>query len=43
MAVKLGEDADTAGTIYGQVAGAYYEYKEIPTPWRKVLLSTTSL
>jgi len=34
-AVNLGDDADTTGAIYGQLAGAYYGLDEIPTEWRK--------
>ncbi|MBW6485462.1 MAG: ADP-ribosylglycohydrolase family protein [Syntrophobacterales bacterium] len=30
MAVNLGDDADTTGAIYGQLAGAYYGDKAIP-------------
>ncbi len=33
MAVNLGEDADTTGAIYGQIAGAYYGEKGIPNRW----------
>jgi len=32
-AVNLGDDADTTGAIYGQVAGAYYGVGAIPEPW----------
>ena len=32
--VNLGDDADTTGAIYGQVAGAYYGYEGIPAAWR---------
>lgn len=36
-AVNLGGDADTVGAVYGQLAGAYYGIKAIPTAWtRKV-------
>ena len=28
MAVNLGDDADTTGAVYGQIAGAYYGEKE---------------
>lgn len=31
--VNLGEDADTTGAIYGQLAGAYYGVEQIPTTW----------
>ncbi|MCE5279458.1 MAG: ADP-ribosylglycohydrolase family protein [Planctomycetaceae bacterium] len=33
-AVNLGDDADTTGAIYGQLAGAYYGYSDIPQSWR---------
>lgn len=33
MAVNLGDDADTTGAIFGQLAGAYYGEKGIPTGW----------
>lgn len=32
-AVNLGDDADTTGAIYGQLAGAYYGESAIPYPW----------
>jgi ADP-ribosyl-[dinitrogen reductase] hydrolase len=31
--VNLGDDADTAGAIYGQLAGAYYGIEDIPKEW----------
>ena len=34
MAVNLGEDADTTGAVYGQLAGAYYGEDGIPREWR---------
>lgn len=34
-AVNLGEDADTTGAIYGQLAGAYYGVDAIPAEWRE--------
>ncbi|OGP64050.1 MAG: ADP-ribosylglycohydrolase [Deltaproteobacteria bacterium RBG_13_47_9] len=33
-AVNLGDDADTTGAVYGQLAGAYYGEKGIPDSWR---------
>ncbi len=36
-AVNLGDDADTTGAIYGQLAGAYYGEEAIPERWRKKL------
>jgi len=32
-AVNLGDDADTTGAIYGQIAGAYYGLNGIPDSW----------
>ncbi|CAF4313804.1 unnamed protein product, partial [Rotaria sp. Silwood2] len=32
-AVNLGDDTDTTAAIYGQLAGAYYGYKKLPTKW----------
>lgn len=37
LAVNLGDDADTTGAVYGQLAGAYYGISEIPPSWRKKL------
>ena len=31
----LGDDADTTGAVYGQLAGAFYGEKGIPKGWRK--------
>jgi ADP-ribosyl-[dinitrogen reductase] hydrolase len=33
-AVNLGNDADTTGAVYGQIAGAYYGFEAIPEHWR---------
>jgi ADP-ribosyl-[dinitrogen reductase] hydrolase len=35
--VNLGEDADTTGAVYGQIAGAYYGEAAIPAEWREKL------
>jgi ADP-ribosylglycohydrolase len=32
-AVNLGDDTDTTAAIYGQLAGAFYGYKNLPTKW----------
>ena len=32
--VNLGDDADTTGAVYGQLAGAYYGVEAIPIEWR---------
>lgn len=37
LAVNLGDDADTTGAVYGQLAGAYYGESEIPEEWRAKL------
>ncbi len=37
MAVNLGDDADTTGAIYGQIAGAHYGVDAIPASWRRRL------
>ncbi len=37
LAVNLGDDADTTGAVYGQIAGAYYGYEGIPTNWRDMV------
>jgi ADP-ribosyl-[dinitrogen reductase] hydrolase len=37
LAVNLGDDADTTGAIYGQLAGAYYGESGIPPEWRERL------
>jgi ADP-ribosylglycohydrolase len=34
LAVNLGEDADTTGAVYGQLAGAFYGAEAIPPAWR---------
>ena len=34
--VNLGDDADTVGAIYGQLAGAYYGVEAIPEEWRRL-------
>ena len=36
-AVNLGDDADTTGAVYGQIAGAYYGVQSIPEAWRSRL------
>ncbi|MBX9695048.1 MAG: ADP-ribosylglycohydrolase family protein [Cyanobacteria bacterium] len=34
LAVNLGDDSDTTGAIFGQLAGAYYGINAIPEKWR---------
>jgi ADP-ribosylglycohydrolase len=36
-AINLGDDADTTGAVYGQLAGAYYGASAIPAAWRERL------
>ncbi len=33
LAVNLGDDADTTGAVYGQLAGAFYGEHQIPAEW----------
>ena len=35
--VNLGQDADTTGAIFGQIAGAHYGVESIPTEWQQRL------
>ncbi len=42
-AVNLGDDADTTGAVYGQLAGAYYGIKNIPRRWRESICSLALL
>lgn len=37
MAVNLGDDADTTGAVFGQIAGAYYGKSGIPKSWLQKL------
>jgi ADP-ribosyl-[dinitrogen reductase] hydrolase len=37
LAVNLGDDADTTGAVYGQIAGAYYGVDGIPEKWRRLV------
>ena len=37
LAVNLGDDADTVGAIYGQLAGAFHGRQGIPESWRDKL------
>ena len=37
LAVNLGDDADTTGAVYGQIAGAFYGESGIPGSWKKKL------
>jgi ADP-ribosyl-[dinitrogen reductase] hydrolase len=37
LAINLGDDADTTGAVYGQLAGAFYSEHDIPPSWRAKL------
>lgn len=37
LAVNLGDDADTTGAVYGQIAGAFYGVSGIPSRWLALL------
>ena len=37
LAVNLGDDADTTGAVYGQLAGAFYGEENIPLAWRDTI------
>jgi protein-tyrosine phosphatase len=37
LAVNLGDDADTTGAVYGQLAGSFYGEEAIPDAWRERL------
>ncbi len=37
LVVNLGDDADTSGAIFGQLAGAFYGEADIPAEWRQKL------
>ena len=43
LAVNLGDDADTTGAVYGQIAGAYYGADAIPERWRRKLAHRPTL
>ena len=43
LAANLGEDADTAVAIYGQLAGAHYGADGIPAEWRSKLTMLTEI
>jgi len=43
MAVNLGDDADTTGAIYGQLAGAFYGERGIPLLWRDQIVNKDTI
>lgn len=38
LAVNLGRDTDTVGSVYGTIAGAFYGFDTIPSRWLDALL-----
>ena len=42
-AVNLGDDADTTGAIYGQLAGAHYSLAGLPPHWRERVVSAEQI
>ncbi len=40
-AVNLGDDTDTTAAIYGQLAGAYYGYQNLPKNWLDYVYAKT--
>jgi ADP-ribosyl-[dinitrogen reductase] hydrolase len=43
LAVNLGDDADTTGAVYGQLAGAFYNIEGIPESWRTRTVMQTNI
>ncbi len=43
LAVNLGDDADTTGAVYGQLAGAFYGEEGIPAAWRDTIAQRESI
>ena len=41
--VNLGDDADTTGAIFGQIAGAHYGMESIPAEWRQRLTMSAEI
>lgn len=41
--VNLGDDADTTGAVYGQLAGAYYGVESLPDEWIEKLTYTDKI
>jgi ADP-ribosyl-[dinitrogen reductase] hydrolase len=39
-AVNLGDDADTTGAVFGQIAGSFYGFQSIPPEWREGLFAS---
>ena len=43
LAVNLGDDADTTGAIWGQLAGAYYGSQGLSAKWQGLLWESERL
>ena len=43
LAVNLGDDADTTGAVYGQLAGAFYGEDGIPESWRERIVGRSMI
>lgn len=43
LAVNLGDDTDSVGAVYGQIAGAYYGAQAIPAEWISALYDRPQL
>ncbi|HYU26697.1 MAG TPA: ADP-ribosylglycohydrolase family protein, partial [Thermoanaerobaculia bacterium] len=43
LAVNLGDDADTTGAVYGQLADAFYGVEAVPERWRRRLAHLDSI
>lgn len=43
LAVNLGDDADTTGAVYGQLAGAFCGVEDIPEGWREKIVLRESI
>ena len=43
MIVNMGDDSDTTGAVFGQLAGAYYGCAAIPVEWRNDLVKADLL
>ncbi|MGF1470984.1 MAG: ADP-ribosylglycohydrolase family protein [Rubrobacteraceae bacterium] len=43
LAVNLGDDTDTTGAVYGQLAGAFYGAEDIPGSWLNPLFLKTRI
>jgi ADP-ribosylglycohydrolase len=42
-AVNLGDDADTTGAVFGQIAGAYYGHYALPSLWKEQVVMRSEI